>query len=252
MVDWYGLGWFVFSLAALVLLQRRLHFEIQAIFILLFGRAEIAMVLFSLLLFPGVFLHEISHFFMAGLLGVRIGRFSLWPRPMSDNRLQLGFVETASTDWVRDALIGISPLLAGGAFVAYTGLGPLGLLTVWDSLVGKNVQNMLATLGGWKVGSDFYLWLYLTFAVSSTMLPSSSDRKSWLPLLIIVCSLIAAAVFVGAGPWMLANFSPLLNRLFQALTMVFSISAGVHIVVLLPSWMVRKLIGRLRGQTVVS
>jgi hypothetical protein len=93
--------WLVLLLGPLLFLQRRLHFEIQALLMILTRRPEIAFGLFSLLFFPGVLLHETSHFLMARWLGVRTGRVSLIPQVLPGGKLQLGFVETANADPLR-------------------------------------------------------------------------------------------------------------------------------------------------------
>src|SRR5512139_2045907 len=101
-----GLLWFVITLLPLVFLQRGLHREIQAFFLILTRRPGITQTVFALIFFPGVLLHELSHFLTAKLLGVRTGRFSLIPRPTLDGKLQMGFVETAPSGLIRDALVG--------------------------------------------------------------------------------------------------------------------------------------------------
>ena len=80
---------------------------------------DISTALFAVLFFPGVLLHETSHYVMARLLGVRAVSFSLIPRPQPDGKLQLGYVETDRTDLLRDALIGAAPLISGGSLIAY-------------------------------------------------------------------------------------------------------------------------------------
>src|SRR5512134_1833598 len=97
-----GLFWFILMLVPLILLQRLLHREIQAVFLILTRDARVTMGIFSILFLPGVFLHELSHFVMAKILGVRTGKFSVFPKSLPDGRLQLGFVETARADAVRD------------------------------------------------------------------------------------------------------------------------------------------------------
>ena len=57
---------------------------------------------------------------------------------------------------------------------------------------------------------DFWLWLYLIFAVSNAMLPSESDREPWRPVLLFMCW--AALFFYLTGwahqvPEVLANVS---------------------------------------------
>ena len=72
---------------------------------------------------------------MAQVLGVRTGRFSIIPRKLEGGRIRLGYVETAQTDFFRDALIGVAPLVTGGLFVAFAGVYRLGLDTIWVSII---------------------------------------------------------------------------------------------------------------------
>jgi len=239
-------------LGPLILLQRALHREIQAIFLLITRRAEVALVIFSILFFPGVLLHETSHYLMAVMLRVRTGRFSLIPRNLGNGRLQLGYVETAQTDFVRDALVGFAPLLAGGLFVGYAGRVRLGLLAVWEAVVGGVPSSLGATLEATLAQPDFWLWFYLTVVVSSTMLPSPSDRRAWAPLAIAVGLLVGVGILVGIGPWMLVNLGGTLSDVLRSTAVVFGMSAGAHLVVLLPSWMLQRGLSRLTGLEVTQ
>ena len=111
--------------------------------------------LFSLLFFPGVLLHELSHFLMARLLGVRTGRFSLLPSLMPDGKLRLGYVETDETDLLRDALIGTAPLITGGAAVAYLGISRLGLVPLAAFIEPGQLAGSLAGLAALPQHSRF-------------------------------------------------------------------------------------------------
>src|SRR6185369_6452254 len=93
-----GLVWFLFMLVPLIVLQRLLHREIQAVFLILTRDSRLTMGIFSMIFLPGVFLHELSHFVLAKILRVRTGKFSILPRPLPDGRLQLGYVETSRSD----------------------------------------------------------------------------------------------------------------------------------------------------------
>lgn len=249
-MDLTYLGFMMLTLVPLLLLQRGLHREIQAIFLLLTRRADIATMLFSILFLPGILLHEGSHYLTARLMGVRTGRFSVLPRPLDDGRLQLGFVETAKADPLREALIGVAPLLAGGAFVAYAGLVQLGLLQMWELWVGSSRDELAVVLPSLYTQPDFWLWFYLTLVVSSTMMPSASDRRAWLPLLLFVALLLGAAILAGAGPWMLTNLAEPLAMVFLAMAIVFGVSVLVHALLLLPSWVLRRTLSWATGMEV--
>jgi hypothetical protein len=210
-VSFSGFFWFALMLVPLVILQRLLHREIQAVFLLITRHPQLTVALFSLLFFPGVFIHETSHFVMAKLLRVRTRGFSLFPNTMPDGRLQMGYVETEPTDIVRDSLVGLSPLIAGSLFVAYAGSNRLHLYTLW-------------------------------FAVSSTMMPSDSDRHAWLPMGLWTAALFALAIFAGAGTWMLENITPFLDNFLYSIALLFGLSNAVHVVLLVPFFLLHRLL----------
>jgi hypothetical protein len=242
-----GFFWFVAMLLPLILLQRLLHREVQAVFLILTRDSRLTMGIFSLIFLPGVFLHELSHFVAAKILRVPTGRFSLLPRSLPDGRLQLGYVETAKSDIVRDSLIGAAPLIVGTLFVAYAAVYRLDLRVLWDVLRNGQFNLFWMGIGALPTVKDFYLWFYLTFAVSSTMMPSESDRHAWLELVISVGVLFALALLVGAGPWMLDNVAPLVNNFLSSVAVIFGLSLVVHIVLILPIALIHKLLARATG-----
>ena len=235
-----GLLWFAFLLVPLVYLQRLLHREIQIIFYLITRNKPLTIAIFSMIFFPGVFLHELSHFLMAKILGVRTGKFSLLPKSLDTGHLQLGYVETEQTDILRDSLIGLAPIIAGTLFVAYAGVVQLRLDALWHVFINGQVDLFWMGLRLLPTVPDFYLWFYLTFAVSSTMLPSESDRHAWLPLGMWIGALLVLAVFSGAGVWMLNNLAPVFDPLLRSVALLFALSDIVHIVLLIPLYGIRQ------------
>jgi hypothetical protein len=242
-----GLVWFLFILVPLIILQRFLHREVQAVFLILTRDPRLTMGIFSILFLPGVFLHELSHFVVAKILGVRTGKFSIFPQSLPDGRLQLGYVETARSDAVRDSLIGAAPLIVGTLFVAYVAIFHLQMRVLWDAF--RNGQFSLFWMGMRALPQvqDFYLWFYLAFAVSSTMMPSESDRHAWLELLISIGVLIGIALLVGAGPWMLSNIAPRLSNFLSSVAVIFGLSAFAHLLLILPTALIHKLLARATG-----
>jgi hypothetical protein len=229
-------------LLPLVFLQRLLHREIQAVILLITRNIQLTIGLFSVLFFPGVFLHELSHFLMAKILGVRTGNFSLIPQSLPDGRLQMGYVETERSDIIRDSLIGLAPLIAGTLFVAYAGISKFQLNDLWNFLRDGQVDLFWMGVGLLPTVPDFYLWFYLTFAVSSTMLPSESDRDAWLPLGLWIAAMLALAAASGAGAWMLANLAPLLDDFLFSVALLFGFSNLLHIVLLFPFHVLHRLL----------
>ena len=163
----------------------------------------------------------------------------------------MGYLETAVADPLREALIGTAPLISGGAAVAYLGINHLGLVPL-ALLVGQGDWTYF-----WQglyllpLQADFWLWFYLTFTISSMMLPSASDRRAWLPVALVVLVLFGLALAVGAGPWMLGNLAPWFNRAMRSLATIFGISLALHFVLLVPFRLLREMIMHMTGLRLV-
>jgi hypothetical protein len=242
-----GLWWLLAALLPLLYLQRRLHTEIIAVFLLLTRRQGAALAIFSIIFFPGVLVHELSHWLMARLLRVRTGRIWLIPELLPDGKLRMGYVETSKVDPLRDGLIGAAPIFGGGALVAFAGLTRLNLHLLWQTLVLRQGDFFLEALKAIYTRPDFWLWFYLLFVISSMMLPSETDRRAWLPIAIFSLILLVFALLAGAGSWLLDSLAPVANAMFGAAAAVFGISVLVHGLLLLPIFLVRRLLNRLTG-----
>lgn len=242
-----GFFWFTVMLLPLILLQRLLHREIQAVFLILTRDARLTIGIFQIIFLPGVILHEGSHFLMAKILRVRTGKFSVIPQSLPDGRLRLGYVETAKTDMLRDSLIGAAPLIFGTFFVAFATVNRLNMDVLWATLRNGQINLFWMGVGILPRTQDFWLWFYLVFTVSSTMMPSESDRHAWLELVVSVGIVFAIALLIGAGPWMLTNVAPLLSNFLSSVAVIFGLSALVHVILVLPIALVHKLLVRVTG-----
>jgi len=239
------LGWFLIAVIGLAVLQRRLHFEIQALLFLLTKRIDLSMTIFAILFLPGVLIHELSHYGMARLLNVPVGKLSLIPQPLPDGRMRLGYVETQSTDFIRDALIGAAPLIIGSFVVAYAGLINLQFTIFWAEFTMSDLSLAISDLSGIFNQQDFWIWFYIIFVVSSTMFPSTTDRRGWTPILLTIGVLVSLVLISGLGPWLWERIASFLLDLVRLLSMIFLISALVHLLLLLPVWALRFSLSRI-------
>ncbi len=245
-----GIAWLSLLLLGLAVLQRRVHFEFQAIFLLLTKRIDLSILLFSIVFLPGVLLHEISHFLTAKLLRVPTGRFSVLPRPLPEGKLQLGYVETYKTDVFRDALIGIAPLLTGMTVITLISYFQFEIIPSIDTIKIASMNISMDMFFRVYSQSDFWLWFYFIFVISSTMYPSASDRRSWLPMIVLLFVILLFFILLGAGPWMVDVLIPGFNQLLLGLSIILGISALIHFVLLIPSWLLRLLITKATGMRV--
>ena len=238
---------FAASLLVFLALQRWLYRELQAVFLLITRRSAAAMNLFSLLLFPGVFLHELSHLLMALLLGVKAGRFSLIPRMLADGKIRLGYVETAATDPIRDTLIGAAPLISGVAVLSFLMNRPLGLLPLASLLFSETWGEFWAEAAQLPARPDFWLWFYLAFAISSTMVPSAADRRAWWSLGLFIGLMLILSLLPGMSEWLLENVAPAINQGLLGLSLIFVASGLIHLVLVIPALILRIAISGITG-----
>ena len=79
------------------------------------------------------------------------------------------------------------------------------------------------------------------------MMPSESDRHAWLELVISVGILFAIALLIGAGPWMLNTVAPVISNFLSSVAVIFGLSSVVHVVLVLPTALIHKLLTRVTG-----
>ena len=239
------------ALGLLVLLQRQLHRHLQGLLYLITRSQRAALLIYALIFFPGVMLHEGSHWLVAKILQVPTHGFSLLPQRTQNNMIRFGYVETGSVDPIRASLIGLAPLAAGTlalillAFdhLAVGEISEVLLSGLWASALGQ-LEMLLAT-------PDILLWLYFIFAIGNTMLPSKSDRASWVSAGLILAVLLGIGVAAGLadrlGPWLVSiglSFA-------STLTSVFLMTVVMDLILLIPVLAIEALISRILGQEIL-
>jgi hypothetical protein len=240
-------AWLLLILLPLVLLERWIHRHLQGLWLLLLRDADMALVMYSLMMLPGVLLHEGSHWVAATLLGVRAGRFSVVPQRMPNGTLRLGYVETAHADPVREALIGAAPLIAGVAAIVFVGYSRLGVGSAGAALGRGDLLGTLAALQAMGDRPDFWLWVYLLFTVANSMLPSASDRRAWGPVLFGIAGLTGLLVYAGLGPALFDSLSGALQAAASTLAAGFTLTVALNLIIMpllaVVEWMVMRLTG---------
>jgi membrane-associated protease RseP (regulator of RpoE activity) len=196
---WTPLIALVATLLPLFLVKRWITQSLQGLVIRWGGDPDVALILYFVIVLPGVVIHELSHWLMAKALGVRVRKLSLGPvRKGRSKRVSLGSIRVGNVDPVRASLIGLAPLLGGAAVILLIGNLVMDVGQLADALTGQGVAGILAGLNQLVRVADFWVWLYLIFAVSNAMLPSQSDMASVRPVLIFL-GIVVLIVLVIAG-----------------------------------------------------
>ena len=172
-----GLMWLLLLLGPLLFLQHHLHREIQAIFLLLTRRAEIAIMLFSLLFLPGVLLHEGSHYLAARYHGTNVTLPYFIPFPLSLFGTMGAFIRLKEPPRNKRVLldIGIAGPLAGLVVAIPVLLIGLSLSTVEPIQVPAGQGILLE--------GNSILYLLAKYAVFGQLLPAPESYGNLPPLL---------------------------------------------------------------------
>lgn len=187
------------SLLALLWLQRRVTYALQELSVRWVNDADVALILYFVVVLPGVVLHELSHWLMAKMLGVRVSWPKIGPvRKGRSNRVSLGSVRVGKVDPFRASMIGVAPLLSGSAVILLVGYLVLGVGELADAAGRYGLEGLLDGLELVVRVPDFWLWLYLIFAISNAMLPSESDMDTVRPVLIFL-GIVTAVVVIVTG-----------------------------------------------------
>jgi len=136
------------------------------------------LTVFSLLLLPGTFLHELAHYATAHVFGIKTFDFVLLPK-LEGESVRLGSVSMEKSDIVRRTIIGIAPLLIG-----------LGIIFFCFWLISEQPAYIF-----WQVA----LAGIFTFQISNTMFPSKADMRGSAPLFVVIACVVLASLFLAKG-----------------------------------------------------
>jgi hypothetical protein len=239
--------WLSLTFLLLLFLKQWITQHMQGIVLLLSHNEDLASLMYFIVLLPGVLLHEGSHWLVAKLLRVRTGKLSIGLSQRRGGQLEMGSLQVAKTDPIRGSLIGVAPLVGGILAIFVIGWWALGV----DALarMAQNGDPADIASGLWRALQvpDFWLWLYLIFAISNAMLPSTSDRRSW-PLVLVFLAVLVSVLYLT--DWLPSPSSGLLDVLSGALShlnLAFTLTLAVDVIFALLILLAESLLSRLTG-----
>jgi hypothetical protein len=242
-MDFLGL---LLSFTLLVLIRKSLTQSLFSVLQQITRNPRAEAIIYALLFFPGVVLHELSHWVAAKLLRVPTHRFSLIPEWISPTRLRFGYVEMRKTDSLRSALIGLAPLLTGSAVILWLAINPLNLKELFEGGVRLNSDALIPAVSTLLSTEDLWGWFYLLFAISNSMLPSPSDRQSLFPAVMILLGIALMVYLLGLAPQARVWFEEPVQILISAMTSAFLIAVFFDVILAPPIWLADRILRRLR------
>ena len=231
--------WLAVTYTLLFLFRFLLISRFSGLALLIFNRPGLGVTLFNILLFPGVIIHELSHFLMAAMLNVPTGKITIFPH-QDEGEQRLGSVQIAHTDPLRESLIGGAPLVtASVSLVALAHWQFPGLFTSAPTLT--QIIPPLSHLQTW-------IWFYAVFTLSNTMFTSKSDRRAWpflIGLFVLTFIIFYALNLVKPIQVPVINFfAATVTQLNIAFTLTIAVDLGIIFLLILIEKLVSLLTGR--------
>jgi hypothetical protein len=233
-----------FALSAFLLawLSRQIGITVQILAARFTGMADAAVLAVFLVFLPGVMVHEAAHWLTARLLGLRTGKFRVWPKRQRQH-IGLGSVSVESGGVVVDSIVGLAPLVAGSALIVVIAHSILGGSRVSEALLAGDWRAGVAAFGTALRQSDAALWAYLLFSIANAMMPSASDREPVKPVLLYTAIAVIAYVALGlpTSPFsaLMVWMTPALHVLTSAFLFTIVLDIGVLIILFVLRFLAR-------------
>ncbi len=181
--------------------------DLYQLFKMIFRFDIISFWLLSLLLLPGTLIHELSHYFMAKILLLKVTSFRILPKRLG-SIIRLGEVSYEKADGFRGILVGIAPFFSGLAIIQILSK------IAWNTHHEKFVFGIL---------------IYLVFSITSTMFSSPEDLREW-PFIIPIAAVIFLLPLVGINLSMSRNIIFMNTPLLTVICIHCLIIVGVSLV----------------------
>lgn len=237
---------FTVTLTCLFLLSRWITRQVLWLGHRVTNNENAALIAYYLLLFPGILLHELSHLLAAKAMGLKIGKFSLGPKPRGRS-VELGSVTVSRGDALRESLVGVAPFLGGTAALLAIGYWVFDVAALGQAwITGGWLAVLRATNGIWRV-PDFWLWAYLIFAISNAMTPSPADRQPWRIAGIYIGISLGIAYLLGGLALVPQGWSTHVTGALQMLTLAFLFTFVLDLLAAAVLWITEVIIGQRRS-----
>ncbi|MDX2162551.1 MAG: hypothetical protein SF162_14605 [bacterium] len=212
-------------------LEGWLHQHIFKVGWLLTKNLHTTTILYYTFFLPGVVLHEVIVWLMAGVLNIRATGELSFPDKQEIAELKLTFVkyDTRRIGTFRLFLINLMPLIGGIAFIWFVVNQPLQTDLLIRFLNGDPAVDPGQAISRLIASPDVWLWLYLMFTVSATMTPDPAYLRGWRLLLPPLALIILVLIGLGVVNTVLTNLLISIAPGASLLTGVFAASIAVNL-----------------------
>lgn len=228
-----------------------LHQHIFKVGWLLTKQLQTTTILYYAFFLPGIFLNQATFWLAAGFLNVRADSTLKWPEPQEIGELKLDFVRLAkSVDPIRLAIISTVPLLVGLVLIGHIANNVLNIPTFIQDVGSGSIRDFSTAVQRFTLTPDFWLWVYLAFAIANTMIPDMQLLRGWRILGIALGVGVAILVLLGAADEViLSALAGPVTDILNGLAAVFAIIIGLDLFAVVFLGSIEALIERVSGDS---
>ena len=243
---WVGL---ILVLVPLIGAERWLHQHLFGVGYLLFKDKESATGCYYIIFFPAIALHELIQYFVAGIFNVPIKKLEIRTQAQENGTLRYDFVtiDRKKTDIVRSSIVGGSPFIFAAAIFYFISTQILDLHSVIDAFSSGTIRNVGYAIQDQFNTPDFWIWLYILFAISNGMIPTKEDRDGWGLIIGSVVGMTALFLFLGLDAFLIETYQGPVKDGLELATVSLSIILGIDIVAILLLGITEDSLERMRG-----
>lgn len=216
----------IFGIIFIFLSQKQITREFGRFVHKLGGDHKAFINFWSAIFLPGTILHEVSHFLVAAMCGVRTGRVEVLPEFIEEvvvnkepKPVHLGYVQVSKMNPIQGFLVGTAPFITGLAML------------VWLSSI---IPNALQTQQYGILGLEVYIF----FTVANSFFPSWQDMKHTLSLIVISVLIIATGWYFGFN--LVISPSSKVLEVINILSKTLFASALLNCIILIPFFIVNR------------
>lgn len=208
-------------------------------------------VIYYAFFLPGILINQVVFWLTAGFMNVRAQSVVAWPQKQEIGELKLDFVRLSNkVDPVRLALISTTPLLVGLVLIWHIANNVLNVPTFLNEINQTSSAGLLLTIGNFTATADFWIWVYLAFTISNTMMPNLDNLRGWRIVLIALAIGLAILFAIGAGDQViLANLRGPITDTLNGLSSIFAIIIGLDLFAVAVLGTIEAIIERITGDS---
>lgn len=231
--------------------EQWLHQHVFKVGWLLSRNSSTTVIFYYTAFLPGILLHEIISWLVAGIFNVRATRSIQLPQQDEIDELQLGFVRIAQgANPLKLFIIELAPLAVALLVLWYIAIDVLDVSTAWAIASEGSLDSVALALSHLTAKADFWLWFYLAFTIANTMMPAMlSAFRGRRRLTVAIGLILLAAIILGLDNMRTSPLSLTIERLLSSLTVILLAISLSNLLMVLILGTIEALFERITGHS---